>query len=112
MQEIARHEFIECICHDPAHAQQLSLLFWADPDDPDKPTEPELYFHTQLNHRYGFWGRLWNAIHYVLGRKSVFGHWSEGTIGYEQLPRVKELIELTAAAWEGYYAAYPHLRGQ
>lgn len=89
----------ECDCHDPAHIMVFSLCEWND------GLEPELYVSCQLNPRWGFWGRLWNAIRYIFGRQSRFGHWNEGSITAETakalIPMLARLIDLDQSVKSG-----------
>ena len=78
----------ECRCSDTSHIMEFRFYDWGDDD-------PELYVHVQLNQRYRFFARCWNALKYIFGKRSRFGdgHWDEGSISPKSAKEVRKLLD-------------------
>ena len=63
------HYYYECQCHSEEHR----VVWWRD-DGSDIDWEPMLGFSVFLGEYPGFWKRIWHAIKYVSGHKSIYGH--------------------------------------
>jgi hypothetical protein len=54
----------------------------------------ELYLDIYLGHSYyGFWGRLWAGIKYVLGFRSKYGHFGSWILQQEDADRLSILLD-------------------
>ena len=85
LQETIRKLFI-CECGDPSH--QFVIQYF--PNDPDFD---ELVVDVLLNENVGFFGRIWNAIKYVIGRKSKFGAFDEILLSRPQVLELRKSLD-------------------
>jgi len=84
--DISRSEFFQCSCYSPDHTVCFSLV-----DIPEEKAV-ELYSEIQLTQYRGFWKRLWLAIKYVLGYKSVYGYWDCWLLQRQEAERLRDMI--------------------
>ena len=61
------NELFICQCHNIEH----QLIFSYFPDD------CELFVSIHLIPEYNIWKRIWMAIKYIFGYKSIYGHFDE-----------------------------------
>lgn len=63
------HEIVICKCENVEH----QIVFSYFPED----NEREIYMSIYLNPMYGFFKRIWVALKYIFGYKSMYGHFDE-----------------------------------
>lgn len=80
-----KREYIECQCSTIEH----TLRFTWD----DGPDWPDIYVDVYLNQHYGFFKRFWYGMKYIFGYKSVYGHFDETTLSYEQIEQLRSMCE-------------------
>lgn len=74
-------QYFECMCHSDEH----TLRFSYDPD------ENEMFTSVFLN-EYGFIRRIWNALKYIFGYKSQYGHFNCWMLNPDDADRLITLL--------------------
>ena len=75
--------FFECVCHSDEHI----LRFMYDKDD------NQFYTTIFLNQYRNIFKRIWIAIKYIFGYKCKYGHWDQWILKYEEVDRMKKLLD-------------------
>ena len=78
---------VGCNCNSPDH--QLSIG-WFIPNENDNCKE--VYFSYHL-YPFAFWKRVWYAIKYVFGWRSMFGDYEELTLFPEDVERMVGILK-------------------
>jgi len=88
-------EVFVCDCSDVSHNIIFQLWDFGKDGDLGRPanTNCELTVHVPLNETNGFWKRVWLAIRYIFGYKSKYGHYDVMMIRYEDVPRMKAILD-------------------
>lgn len=76
---MSEFEYLECSCSTPEH----TVRFARDEDF--------LYMTFFLEHA-PWYGRLWNAVRYVMGYKCRYGHFDEVVLGREEVGRLIDVL--------------------
>jgi len=76
-------EYFECACGGDEH----TLRFIIDKED------KRLYTSVFLNDYQSIWKRVWIAIKYIFGYKCQYGHWDYWIMRYEDIPRMREMLD-------------------
>ena len=74
--------YFECACGSDEHTLRFIL---------DKE-EKKIYTTIFLNHYDQWYKRLWRGIKYIFGYKCKYGHWDVWTLRYEDIDRLKEVL--------------------
>jgi len=98
-------ELFVCDCSDTAH--QLVFQLWDFGSDGEELWQPakenvNLTVCVYLNQFHGFWARLWIAIKYVFGYRSKYGEFDVVNIRYEDVPRMKAILDKFVSRIEKY----------
>ena len=80
--QIIRPDYFECVCYSNEH----TLKFEIDEE------ENVLYTSVFLNHYHNVFKRAWVAVKYVLGYKSVYGHWDCWILRSDDVSRLKQTL--------------------
>jgi hypothetical protein len=86
-----KHHF-DCICGSDEHNFKFSL----DPDDGD------FYLSVYLDQNRGFFGRIGEAVKYVFGYKSKYGHWDTTILSRSDTVRLGELCQRSVIAYDAH----------
>lgn len=88
-------EIFICDCSDVSH--NIVFQFWDFGKDGKlwRPANAncELIVSVFLNDYPSFWKRIWLGIKYIFGYKSKYGHYDIMTIRYEDVPRMKTILD-------------------
>lgn len=84
------YTYIECDCHSDEHV----LRFAYDPVDHD------VYLSVFLNHWEPWYKRVWNAVRYVFGYKSKYGHFDSTTMSHQNLLQLRNVCDIAIDALE------------
>ena len=90
-------EIFICDCSDISHNVVFQL--WDFGKDLSSPlwrpacSNCELSMHVFLNDYPYFWKRVWLGIRYIFGYKSKFGHYDTVSFRYEDIPRMKAILD-------------------
>lgn len=100
-------ELFVCDCSDVAH--QLVFQLWDFGKDGEELWRPakenaNLTVCVYLNQYRGFWSRLWHGIKYICGYRSKYGEFDVIDIRYEDVPRMKAILDKFASRVEKYQA--------
>lgn len=79
------NELFICMCHNVEH----QLIFSYFPDDEDK----EVYVSTHLNPEYNIFKRIWYAIKYIFGYRSMYGHFDEFIFKKSDAGRLQKVVD-------------------
>lgn len=74
--------YFECECGGDEHTLRFIL---------DKEHK-KIYTTFFLNHYDQWYKRLWRGIKYIFGYKCKYGHWDVWTLRYEDIDRLKEVL--------------------
>lgn len=77
-------DYVECVCCHPEHV----LRFLTQETDHG----PVLSAYAFME-RGGFWQRLWNAVKYVFGVSTEFGHFGEWELHPQDADRLVEILD-------------------
>lgn len=89
---MSHNRIVECACHSPEH--MIVFSWW--------PGEAQMYVHFHLN-PHPFWQRLWNAIRYILGHRSDYGHFDEIVLDGAGVEELRNIIN-------GYIKSMPKVQ--
>jgi hypothetical protein len=81
--------YVTCTCHSVDH----TIEFVANDDSED---DDLMYVAVQL-HRHPWWRRLWVGIRYILGYRSVYGHWDCTSLGELEVAKLQAFLKVAAA---------------
>ena len=81
------HYYYECQCHSDEHR----IIWWMD-DGRDIDWEPMLGFSVFLPDYPKFWSRIWNAIKYIFGYKSKYGHFDSFLMKPEDIDNMVSML--------------------
>jgi hypothetical protein len=76
-----RQEYFACECHSDEHIFKFSI----DPDDGD------FVLSMHMNDYRNWFGRFWEAVKYVFGHKSKYGHWDVVQLDLRAVERLHRL---------------------
>jgi hypothetical protein len=88
------NEHFRCQCSSPEHSLDFVYI--------RNVGEPEVSAYVFLNAYRGILGRAWEALKYVLGYTSRYGHFDSFILRPEDVPRFQELLGVYAedhGAW-------------
>jgi hypothetical protein len=80
--------YVTCTCYSVNHT--IEFVANDDPEDEDL-----MYVAVQL-HRYEWWRRLWIGIRYILGYRSVYGHWDCTSLGELEVAKLRAFLDVAA----------------
>jgi hypothetical protein len=85
MKEIqdGKREIFICDCHSIEH----QFAIWYDEED------NELWLEPHLDPTYHWYKRLWGAIKYIFGYKTMYGNWDSVMLNPDDLPRLREYFD-------------------
>ena len=83
MGQTSMKHYFECDCN---HEEHRFCVTSEDLNYDDLP--PQLYFHVQMSQYRGILRRTWQAIRYIFGYKSTYGHWDTVNISEDDLDRL------------------------
>lgn len=86
LKSLRNADYFECACKNDEH----TLRFWLDDWDDGYP--PELYAHVFLIGDR-FFKRLWQAVLFIFGHKSRFGHFDEWILDEDDADRMIALLK-------------------
>jgi hypothetical protein len=95
LQPLERHHF-DCECGSDEH----TFKFVFDPDD------GELYLSAYLSQYRGFFGRVLEAVKYVFGYTSKYGHWDVTILNRDDTARLAALCQRSVEARDAYTKAH------
>jgi len=84
--EIYENEHFDCMCHHMEHA--ITVSFW----DYGDGELPEILLHVALCQRPKLFSRIWLALRYIAGKRSVYGHFGEWTLDQEDADRFMSFL--------------------
>jgi len=79
--------YLECDCGHNDHMMKMSFVA------EDHPFHGYVYASMQMSPSFGFWARIWEAIKYVCGKESRYGHWDCISLDYGKLKRVQKFLD-------------------
>lgn len=78
------NELFICQCYNVEH----QLIFSYFPDDEDK----DVYVSVHLTPEYNIFKRIWIAIKYIFGYKSMYGHFDEFIFKKSDANRLQKVV--------------------
>ena len=93
MKQSEYQELFICECHDPSH----QFIISADPLDSEFP---EVYISVHLNRDHNIFKRIWTAMKYVFGMRSILGDFDEVIIRPDDADRLQEVVDYLRRAKE------------
>lgn len=78
-----RHELFICECHNVEH--QLVFSYFEDEDD-------EVYVDIYLIPEHNILKRIWNAIKYIFGYRSKYGHFDSFIFQKSDAPKLVKIL--------------------
>ena len=76
-------EFFECACFSDEHTLKFTYI----------PGDDEIYTSVYLSQYRNVFQRVWEAVKYVFGHRSRYGHWDCFLLRREDAQRLKGLLE-------------------
>jgi hypothetical protein len=96
LSKLEKHHF-DCSCFSDEH----TFTFVIDPDD------GELYLSVFLSQYRGFFGRVVEAVKYVFGYTSKYGHWDTTILNRDDTVRLATLCQRAVEARDAVTASNP-----
>ena len=85
MKQSEYQELFICECHDPSHQFIISA-------DPLTDEFPGVYISIHLNRDHNIFRRMWTAMKYVFGMRSILGDFDEVIIHPDDADRLQEVV--------------------
>lgn len=80
-------ELFICECHDPSHQFIISAA-------PITDDVPGVYISIHLNRDHNIFRRMWTAVKYVFGMRSILGDFDEVIVNPDDADRLQEVVDL------------------
>ena len=80
------HEIIVCECESVEH--QIIFAYFPEYED-----DREVYMSIYLHPTYGFFRRLWAAIKYIFGHRSIYGHFDDVIISQKDSHKLVKILK-------------------
>lgn len=80
------HEIVICKCESVEH----QIIFSYFPEDED---ERVVYMSVHLSPMYGFFKRIWVALKYIFGYRSMYGHFDDIIIGQKDSHKLVKILK-------------------
>lgn len=77
------NELFICECHNVEH--QLVFSYF--------PEDNEVYMAVHLIPEYNIWKRIWIAIKYIFGYKSIYGHFDEFIFDKSDADKLQKIVD-------------------
>ena len=95
-------EMFICDCSDVSHNIVFQLWDWQKDGKDDFGECCELSLHVHLAAYPSFWKRIGLAVRYIFGYKSKYGDYDIMDIRYEDVPRIKAILDKFVAKTDEY----------
>ena len=82
----SKEDILICQCNSPEH--QMFIRYWTD----DKPEEKEVYASVHLT-MFPWYKRIWHAIKYVFGHRSIYGDFDEFIFRPEDYQKIQDIAD-------------------
>ena len=82
-----KKEFFECMCHRNDHTIEVSFWDYGDGE------LPEILLHVFLCDRPGLLGRIRRAFQYIIGKRTIYGHFGEWTLDINDADRFMHFLK-------------------
>jgi hypothetical protein len=79
-------ELFVCDCGDPSH----QFIISADAESSD---DHYVYVSVHLNRDHNIFKRMWTALKYIFGRRSIFGDFDEVIINPKDADRLQKVVD-------------------
>ena len=90
MQNHIEDKYLMCDCHYPSHIIRIELDEYRQND---QLLDISLSIQPLLNPEQSFFKRIWNAICYIFGHNSKFGHFEDIIISGEKVQEIINFLE-------------------
>lgn len=83
-----KHEIIICKCESVEH--QIVFSYFPDEEDDD---DKDVYMSVYLLPESNIFKRIWLAIQYIFGHRSIYGDFDEVIINQRDAPKLEKILK-------------------